>query len=363
MSVYWLGPTTGSSGYAEEGRALTSALHSFGVRTTAIDIAQPESPDDVNRLARELGDRDFGYRDGDWVIHHRAWACRPTGGGRHIWRTMFETDSIPFEWVDTSNCYEQIWVPSAFNAQTFTAAGVPSEKLRVVNCPVPSEWPGPNTRRELERAGGGTFRFFSVMRWQQRKGWDSLLTAFAQEFSHDPSVELTIHATPFYSGDFNQINREYAALLADLGEKHLPNVTILSGHVPNSVLVERYMLSDAFVLSSRGEGWGRPYMEAMLMGLPTIGSRWSGNLAFMNEGNSFLIDGEVRPVSSEAVREWPYFHGHNWFEPSVSDLRRIMRSMVDGQSHLADSPADISADLRRRFSLGVIAEQMVRNLI
>jgi len=33
-----------------------------------------------------------------------------------------------------------------------------------------------------------------------------------------------------------------------------------------------YKSVDAFVLPSRGEGWGRPHTEAMSMGLPVIGT-------------------------------------------------------------------------------------------
>lgn len=34
-----------------------------------------------------------------------------------------------------------------------------------------------------------------------------------------------------------------------------------------------YKAADAFVLPSRGEGWGRPHVEAMSMALPVIGRR------------------------------------------------------------------------------------------
>ena len=33
-----------------------------------------------------------------------------------------------------------------------------------------------------------------------------------------------------------------------------------------------YKSADCFVLPSRGEGWGRPQVEAMAMGLPLIGT-------------------------------------------------------------------------------------------
>jgi glycosyltransferase involved in cell wall biosynthesis len=41
-----------------------------------------------------------------------------------------------------------------------------------------------------------------------------------------------------------------------------------------------YKAADAFVLPSHGEGWGRPIMEAMSMGLPVIATNWSGQTAY-----------------------------------------------------------------------------------
>ena len=63
--------------------------------------------------------------------------------------------------------------------------------------------------------------------------------------------------------------------------------------LPTADMPRLYAGADAFVLASRGEGWGRPWMEAMAMGLPTIGSRWSGTTMFMDDANSWLVDGEV----------------------------------------------------------------------
>jgi glycosyltransferase involved in cell wall biosynthesis len=37
-----------------------------------------------------------------------------------------------------------------------------------------------------------------------------------------------------------------------------------------------YKAGDALVLPTRGEGWGRPQVEAMAMGLPVISTNWSG---------------------------------------------------------------------------------------
>jgi glycosyltransferase involved in cell wall biosynthesis len=52
---------------------------------------------------------------------------------------------------------------------------------------------------------------------------------------------------------------------------------LLEDELPLMNLPRLYTGADAFVLPSRGEGWGRPHIEAMAMGLPTIATNWSGN--------------------------------------------------------------------------------------
>jgi hypothetical protein len=50
-----------------------------------------------------------------------------------IGRSMYETDRIPSGWVDQCNDeVDEIWVPSHFNVDTFSKAGVNSSKLFVV---------------------------------------------------------------------------------------------------------------------------------------------------------------------------------------------------------------------------------------
>ena len=43
------------------------------------------------------------------------------------------------------------------------------------------------------------FRFLSVFKWEQRKGWDALLRAYCAEFAADEPVELLIKTRSFHS--------------------------------------------------------------------------------------------------------------------------------------------------------------------
>jgi len=50
------------------------------------------------------------------------------------------------------------------------------------------------------------------------------------------------------------------------------------------------------VLPSHGEGWGRPHVEAMSMGVPVIATNWSGVTAFLDGsvGYPVAVDGLVQ---------------------------------------------------------------------
>jgi glycosyltransferase involved in cell wall biosynthesis len=50
-----------------------------------------------------------------------------------------------------------------------------------------------------------------------------------------------------------------------------------------------YKAGDAVVLPTRGEGWGRPQVEAMAMGLPVISTNWSGITGGRAAGSLYAI--------------------------------------------------------------------------
>ncbi len=78
-------------------------------------------------------------------------------------------------------------------------------------------------------------------------------------------------------------------------------------------------------LRDRGEGWGRPVLEAMALGLPAIATAWSGPAAFVDEAVGWPLGFRVVPVPPEAVAEVPAYAGHRWAEPDVGDLTRALR--------------------------------------
>ena len=75
----------------------------------------------------------------------------------------------------------------------------------------------------------------------------------------------------------------------NLTRRDIAPIVLITQQISPQEMPQLYAVADAYVSPTRGEGWGRTFMEAMSTGLPTIGTRWSGQLDFMNDDNAFLI--------------------------------------------------------------------------
>eukprot|EP01052_Picozoa_sp_SAG31_P022704 SAG31_NODE_1820_length_7198_cov_3.163122_5_plen_133_part_00 len=90
--------------------------------------------------------------------------------------------------------------------------------------------------------------------------------------------------------DVNVRVRQYAAkVMAGAELTNLAAVEIVTEEVSREQMRNLYASSDAFVLPSRGEGWGLPVMEAMAMGKPVLVTNYSGPAEMMSSENSYPI--------------------------------------------------------------------------
>ncbi len=376
-SLSWYGPLFDPSGYAEEGREFVLGLDNVGVplRTVPLTDWSPRQvalPLTDSSTLRRLASTPAGDSSSDTASDRSRRAVtvfhmfptryrRIQDGGYHIGRTMCETDRIPATWVECCNTMDEIWVPCAHNVETFSRSGVAREKL--VRMPQ-----GINVERyrsgnsAMRLPGGRRFNFLSVFEWSRRKGWDVLVRAFAAEFRPIDNVALIIKTGSCGGYPLSRIRQEVVAELrgARIGWNLPANIILFPCNLTAEQMPALYRGAHAFVLPSRGEGWGRPLMEAMLMGLPTIGPRWSGPLEFMNDDNSYLTDCEVVGVQEACWREAPVFRGHCWAEPSVTHLRRLMRQVIEDVDGARQRGQAASHHIAANFSREKVAA-MVRD--
>jgi len=82
---------------------------------------------------------------------------------------------------------------------------------------------------------------------------------------------------------------------------------------------------DCMVSLHRSEGLGLHLAEAMWLGTPTIATRYSGNLDFMDDHNSMLVDATLVNVERG---EGVYPPTAKWAEPDVDQAVAALRSIV-----------------------------------
>jgi glycosyltransferase involved in cell wall biosynthesis len=338
-AIKWFGPIYDPSGYADEGRNFLLNLQSKFPHLSAraigrqseifraqLDIATRHSLDAM--LARE------GDADSICVTHFPAYAFRRHSNAfYHIGRTMFETDGLPADWVAKCNQMDEIWVPTDFNIETFRRAGVTAKLIKIPEgidtekyCPGYDPLPVPGLRKTV---------FLSIFEWIYRKGWDTLLRAWSRAFSADDDVSLLLRSYPMNVTEGLDEKQEIESqintfLTSELGLERsaVAPIIVLHQQVPDKAMPRLYASANALVAPSRGEGWGRPHMEAMACGLPVIATRWSGNLEFMNDSNSYLIDVD-EIVQIDERTEIPFYRGQRWAEPSVDHLTALLRKIVE----------------------------------
>jgi glycosyltransferase involved in cell wall biosynthesis len=85
-------------------------------------------------------------------------------------------------------------------------------------------------------------------------------------------------------------------------------------------------VTDSLVSLHRSEGFGLPLAEAMYLGKPVIATNWSGNVDFMNENNSSLVDFTLKNIEENYG---PYIKDQQWAEPEIDHAAFLMKQMVD----------------------------------
>lgn len=323
------------TGYADEARGIIFGLYRAGVRLQVQPLGLQQDTNSLlsveeREILEMLRHQSVDVARGICFQHCPAHDFNSFVRCRYlVGRTMYETDAIPDGWREHCEPMDEVWVPSRFNCETFASAGVSRERLHALPGGIDTDifHPGAEPFCIPPRRG---FNFLSVFEWTDRKGVDILLRAYLQEFKpgEDVALILKTYGRPEAHADMLPrlaylIERQLGARLEDV-----PPVILLTPDFLSAAEMPRlYACADVFVLPTRGEGWGRPFMEALSCGLPVIATGWSGHLDFLTDDIGYLLDNELQPVPWNNDVELSA--GHRWAEAHVQHLRELMRRVYE----------------------------------
>lgn len=386
--LLWMAPFLSGGGYCSEAWSYILALNQYSKTTNLrLSIWQHGDSDnlqfweglplEMRKLASELYQTQCRPKESIVICHSEpgAWnpplfqttPCPPPNSRFAIGRTMFETDRVNPEHVKRCNAMDMVWVPTEFHVSTFTKSGVDPSKLVKVVQAIDTEFFDPIKYTPLDLPSLGNlilgasstgsnsrnpFVFLSVFKWEYRKGWDVLFQSYLKEFDSSDQVVLYLLTNPYHS-DTNFGNKILEFIHDSKLEKPIngwASVYVIDSHIAQVDFPRLYKAADAFILPSRGEGWGRPIVEAMAMSLPVIATNWSGPTEYLTKVNSY-------PLSVDTMSEVTNgpFKGHLWAEPSVHNLMFLMRHVMSNPEEAKSKGEKARQDMMDKFSPKIVA--------
>jgi glycosyltransferase involved in cell wall biosynthesis len=183
------------------------------------------------------------------------------------------------------------------------------------------------------------FAFLSVGHWMQgsmgedRKNIGVTLKSFYETFKNkkkQPALILKTSSVNSSYMDRREIMKRVNAVRSSC-EGKLPNVYILHGNFTNEEMNELYNHPKikAMVSHTRGEGFGRPLLEFSLVNKPIICSGWSGQLDFLQNDFTLLLQGALTNVHPSAQQKDMILAESQWFQPNPQEIHRAYKEIFD----------------------------------
>ena len=263
----------------------------------------------------------------------------------------WELDAIPEEWVKLAQGVDEIWAPTRFVADAMR-----SRMTRPVHEMLPGVLLG--QVEEVPRSALGispehyVFLFmFDMCSEFERKNPLAVVRAFRSAFKPNEQATLVIKVSRG-SADCAAMERLRAA-----AEGH--NILVVDESVSRAAAYGYLEMCDCFVSLHRSEGFGLAMAEAMLLGKPVIATNYSGNLDFMDRGNSLLVDYEMMEI---AVDGPIYKKGNRWADPSSEHAASLMRRVFDDRDAARALGLRARAELAEKLALRSAGLRMAERL-
>lgn len=344
-----------SSGYAKVNRNLALGLSKAGF------LVKIDSKQNTTQLSEKELQQFFtlqqtklskNYISIDSIIPSFA---EISGGKYKILYSTIESYTIPQQFIDACQIYDEIWLTSEWSANIL--------RNHKVDKPIYAVCTGVDQHLYTEKGpkydlpNMKDFVFISVFGWNYRKGYDVLIKSYLSEFSAKDNVSLLIVSR--YQGGRSQFHKkkipnDIEEIMKEFPNKDLAHIARYSKVVPESEMPLLYRAADCFVLPTRGEGGGLPSLEASLCGLPLIMTNCSGQQGYLRENNSYMLEIDHIETVTPGRMHLHYWDGQKFpclrTDKFQKQLQKSMREVLENYEIAKEKNKNLQKRILQNFT-------------
>jgi len=373
MEVHWNGNVLDYGGFARLNRNMIFGLSNRNVR---VKVDADPYMVQVNKTTQEMLEKMGRVEISPDAP--KVFGCTVPLNFNHtskkILYTMIETSKgVHLDYAGKLNMAHEIWVPTQHGKEILEASGIHPE-IRVMPLGVdPQRYVAANNKPMNFGMSLRGFKFLSVFRWSPRKGYDILLKAFMEEFSSEEDVSLLLVSRPVSVVEElgeKQIVDGFNTIKVSINkpESELPHIALYNKPISERDMPKMYSLGDAFVLISRGEGFGLPYCEAAAAGLPVIASNCSGHSDYLKEDNSFLVDPDDYVVAdrlSSLGKLCRFYEGQifpDFGRPAIEKTKEHMRFVFENYKEAQKKAKKLRSSIISNYTWDMAIDRIYNRL-
>ena len=219
-----------------------------------------------------------------------------------------------------------------------------------------------------------SFVYLFVGQWgkggygEDRKNISVMIKCFLQAFANQPNPPALLLKTN--GANFSHLDKDEVIKKIQVEKDKfksadsLPNIYLLHGDLTLEQMALLYNLPKikAMLSCTHGEGFGRPLAEATCCDLPVIASGWSGQMDFLNEKQSTLIEGVLQPLPKSLIWKPIIVEPGKWFCPDEGDIIRKLRFFKKNHKKLKHQAKILGMNNRGKHSLDAMKNEFSKIL-
>ena len=214
------------------------------------------------------------------------------------------------------------------------------------------------------------FAFLFVGLWgsqgygEDRKDVGKLVKIFYESFANkkeQPALILKTNGAGFSVIDREHMKNKIKAIKSQFPKDwKLPKIYLLHGSMNKEEMnmLYNHPKVKCMVSFTHGEGFGRPLLEATMVGLPVIASNWSGQMDFLDEENSLLIGGSLVQVPESVVWENIIIKESKWFNIDENQAYKMLNYTFKNIDEFKNKANKLMNINRKKFTLNKMSEKL-----